>query len=265
MSDNKAAFIIFTHSTVQTLLDVEDMIDNIRHFHNNCEFFINHPTIDHPNIKARHLLGDLNRSNFIFGAFIEILNKLTIEEINNFDHFCLVSANQYFISKIEFEKDVNYLQFLNTENWEATYKGKDTSTEVIGFPLQQPYGRWDMKDLYKKYNLDNPMSANWECATLTKESMLLAKQHISSCLEIYPNEDMINIFPAYMALLSKQEWKYPAHFGTYDPSNPQPKNWILTLNQLLDKKHCGYYSIKRVNYTKDCPIKEYVRNNYYHD
>mgnify|MGYP001580247372 CR=1 FL=1 len=59
--------------------------------------------------------------------------------MNNFDHFCLVSANQYFINEINFEKDVNYIQMLNTEDWESTYKGKDTNKEIQGFPLQQPY------------------------------------------------------------------------------------------------------------------------------
>ncbi len=169
---NKCCFIIFAHNDVHTNEDVQDMIDNINYFHKNCTIIVNHPTLTHPSVKLKHKLGQLNHSKFIFGAFEELLKTLTIEEINNFDHFCMVSANQYFINEINFEKDVNYIQMLNTENWEETYKGKNTDKTVQGFPLQQPYGRWDMKDLYKEFNLELPMSANWECATLTKESIL---------------------------------------------------------------------------------------------
>lgn len=259
---NKCCFIIFAHNDVHTNEDVEDMIDNINYFHKNCDIIVNHPNLTHPNVKIKHRLGALNHSKFIFGAFEELVRTLTTEEINQYDHFCLVSANQYFINEINFEKDVNYIQMLNTENWESTYRGKDTSKEIQGFPLQQPYGRWDMKDLYKEFNLELPMSANWECATLTKESMLLSKQHIDKCVEYYPNQDMINVFPPYMVLLSEQRWEFPAHFGTYDPSNPEPKNWWLNIEQVKQKHSEGYISVKRVNYNKDCPVKQFIRETY---
>jgi hypothetical protein len=259
---DKTCFIIFAHSTAQTIEDIDDMIANISHFHNNCEFFVNHPTLDHPKIKTRHMPGVLNNSNFIFGALVELIQNISEEEINQFEHFCLVSANQYFINTINFEKNTNYAQFLNTENWDATYNGKDSDKNVIGFPLQQAYGRWDPKDLYKEYNIDQPMSANWECLTVTKEVMLLAKQNLDKCLEYYPNQDMINIFLPYMILLSKQQWEFPPYFGTYDPSNRPNFNWILTKEQIVDKKNNGYFSVKRVNYGKNCELKKFIRENY---
>ena len=37
---NKTAFIIFAHSTLHTIEDVDDMINNISQFHDNCEFMI---------------------------------------------------------------------------------------------------------------------------------------------------------------------------------------------------------------------------------
>ncbi len=262
--DNRCAFVIFAHNGVHTNEDVQDMIDNISHFHNNCDFLVNHPTLTHPNIRLRHSVGPLNNSNFIFGAFEALVRSLSVDEINSYDHFCLVSANQYFINKIEFNKDVNYVQFLNTENWDSTYIGKDMPKEIIGFPLQQPYGRWDPRDLYKILGIELPMSANWECATLTNKAMVLAKEHIDTCVNLYPNMDMINVFPPFMALLSGQEWEFPKHFGTYDPSNTnQPKNNIITIEQLEQKHKEGYYSVKRVNYKKECSIKDYIKTNYY--
>lgn len=258
---NRCCFIIFAHSTVQDLNDLNDMIDNIQYFHKNCDFIVNHPSIEHPKVKVRHLPGELNKSNFIFGAYEKILKELTEEEILSFDHFCLVSANQYFINDIKFEKDINYVQFYNTETWDDDYWGKDMDKTVVGFPLNQPYGRWDPKDLYKKYSLQIPMPSNWECLTLTKESMLLAKKNIDSCIETYYNQDMISIFPGYMALMSGQEWEFPSHFGTYDPSNRNQKNQILTIEQVDQKLSDGYFSVKRVNYKKNCPIKKHIREH----
>lgn len=137
---NKVAFIIFSHSIDHDNEDVEDMIKNISYFHNNCDFIVNHPNLTHPKIGIRHTPGVLNHSNFIFGALIDFIRNITTEEINKFEHFCLVSANQYFINDINFEKGVNYAQFYNTENWEETYKGKNSDKTIIGFPLKQPYG-----------------------------------------------------------------------------------------------------------------------------
>jgi hypothetical protein len=259
----RVCFIIFAHSTVQDVEDLQDMIDNIKHFHKDCDFIVNHPTIEHPKVRVRHMPGELNHSNFIFGAYEKILKTISIDEIQSFDHFCLVSANQYFIDRINFEKGVNYVQFYNTENWDNLYTGKDMDKTIIGFPLQQPYGRWDPKDLYKVYGIKTPMASNWECLTLTKESMLLAKENIDSCADMYYNQDMIGIFPGYMALMSGQPWEFPAHFGTYDPSNRKIKNQILFTQQVVEKRNDGYFSVKRVNYKKDCPIKNFIRETYY--
>jgi hypothetical protein len=71
----------------------------------------------------------------------------------------------------------------------------------------------------------------------------------------------MNVYVPYMILLSKQQWEFIPHFGTYDPSNPQPKNHILTIDQVINKRKDGYFSVKRVNYNKNCPIKKYIREN----
>lgn len=194
---NRCCFIIFAHSLVQDVDDLNDMIDNISYFHDNCDFIVNHPTIVHPKVRTRHMPGVLNHSSFIFGAYEKVLRSLTEEEINSFDHFCLVSANQYFINKIKFEKGVNYVTFYNIEhNWHEFYNGYKFSREIIGFPLNQYHGRWDPKDLYIECGIKTtPMPSNWECLTLTKEAMILAKQNIDLCVKIYPDLDMISIFP----------------------------------------------------------------------
>jgi hypothetical protein len=257
---NKTAFIIFAHSTVHTTDDLDDMIRNIEYFHDNPEFMVIHPNMEHPKIRVKHMPGQLNASSFIFGGLAKLIDSLTDEEIKGYDHFCLVSANQYFIGNIHFEKNINYVQYYNTENWDNTYHGKDTDKTIIGFPLQQPYGKWDVKDLYKEYNIELPMAGNWECMSLTTESMLLTKKHLAKCLEYYPNQDMMNMFLPYMAILSGQEWEFPPHFGTYDPANKQ-KNRILNIPQVQWLVDEGYFSAKRVNYKMDCPVKTWVREN----
>jgi hypothetical protein len=65
-----------------------------------------------------------------------------------------------------------------------------------------------------------------------------------------------------MILLSKQEWEFPAYFGTYDPSNKPNFNWVITEQQIIEKRLKNYYSVKRVNYGKNCPLKEFIRKNY---
>ena len=259
---SRVCFIIFAHSLDHTREDLQDMIENIQYFHKDCDFIVNHPTIEHPKIRVRHIPGVLDQSNFIFGAYEKILKDLSVDEIRTFDHFCLVSANQYFINDIKFEKGINYVQFYNTENWDDEYIGKDMDKTVIGFPLKQPYGSWDPKDLYKKYDIETPMPSNWECLTLTKEAMLLAKENVDSCVETYYNQDMISIFPGYMALMSGQTWEFPSHFGTYDPSNRTLKNKILFPGQVIEKRDAGYFSVKRVNYSKHCPVKQFIRETY---
>lgn len=259
---NKTCFIIFSHSVSHNIEDIDDIISNISYFNDNCDFIVNHPTVNHPKVRFRHNPGPLNNSNFIFGALVEIIKNITDEEIKLFDHFCLVSANQYFINNIKFEKNINYVQFLNTDNWDKTYVGKNTDKTIVGFPLQQPYGRWDPKNLFKEYNIKLPMTANWECLTITNDVMSIAKKHIDTCLKYYPNEDMMNVFLPYMVLLSNQKWEYPPHFGTYDPSNRPNFNWIITTDQIIKKHNDGYFSIKRVNYSKDCPLKNFIKQTY---
>jgi hypothetical protein len=89
---NRCCFVIFAHSLVQTIDDLNDMIDNISYFHDNCDFIINHPTIQHSKVRTNHMLGVLDHSSFIFGAYEKIIKSLTTEEINSFDHFCLDSV-----------------------------------------------------------------------------------------------------------------------------------------------------------------------------
>lgn len=261
---SKTCFIIFAHSTQHTIEDVDDMIDNINYFHTDSDFMILHPNMTHPKTRLNTPLGVLNKSSFIFGPLSKLIKDLTKEEINSFDHFCLVSANQYFINEIKFDLGVNYAQYYHKEDWGQKYNGKDTDKTVEGFPLQQPYGRWDAKDFYKAIELETtPMVANWECLTVTKEVMFLAQKYIDLCLEYYPNEDMINMFLPYMILKSGQDWEFPPFFGTYDPSNRPGVglgfNNILTQQQIDEKLRDGYFSVKRVNYTKNCALKQYIR------
>ena len=257
----RVCFIIFAHSGVHDAHDVDDMIDNITYFHGNSDFMVLHPTMSHPKIKLNEPVGRLNHSSFIFGPLSKLIKTLTEEEVNSFDHFCLVSANQYFIGDIKFEEDVNYIQYYNTDNWDNTYHGKDTDKTIVGFPLEQPYGRWDQKNFYKELGLETPMVANWECMTLTNKTMLLGKQYIDKCLEYFPNNDMINLFLPYMALLSGQRWEFPPHFGTYDPANKPHFNRIITEEQVVNLKNDGYFSVKRLNYKRNCTVKQYIRKN----
>lgn len=258
----RTCFIIFAHCDLQNKEDVDDIIDNISHFNKNCDFLINHPTIQHNKIFTRHRLGPLNSSSFIFGAFREIIEKLTYDQINLFDHFCLVSANQYFISDIVFEKDINYFQFFNNPNWSCNYSGKNSSKLYVEGALKQCYGIWDDKMMYKELNIQTPMASNWECGVLTKEAVIECKNNFYICDKYYPNSDLISLYPGYMALKTKQSWNYPSFFGTFDPSCPS-KNWIINIDQVKQKKIEGYCSIKRVNYNKNCKIKKFIRENYY--
>jgi hypothetical protein len=254
-------YIIFAHCNTQNNEDLQDIIDNIKYFsEDESDFIVNHPTINHSKIRTRHQLGPLNYSSFIYGAFIEIVKSITEEELNKYDHFCLVSANQYFINKIKFKPQTNYFQFYNSADWENYYHGISTE-KIVGNYLRQPYGLWDNKEMYKVFGIENPMASNWECGTLTKESMKLCKENINKSIEIYPNTDLISLFPGYMALKSYQEWEWPSFFGTFDPSCKE-KNHIITINQLETKRKEGYFSIKRVGYSKNCLIKDYIRKNY---
>jgi len=260
---SRVCFVIFAHCDAQSPSDIDDMIDNISRFHKDCDFIVNHPTMDHPKIFTRHRFGILNKSSFIFGAFEEIVSKLTEDQIKSFDHFYLVSANQYFINPIIVEKNINYFQFYNTEDWSNSYNGMNTAATVSGFPLKQPYGRWDDKNLYSVLDIPTPMASNWESGTLTQEAMLLCKKYISTAVNMYPATDLISLFPGYMALKTNQAWKYPAFFGTFDPSNRPQYNHVISQEQVIMKYNEEYSSIKRVNYSKDCPIKGFIRNNYY--
>lgn len=128
--------------------------------------------------------------------------------------------------------------------------------------LQQEYALWDNRFLYKEFGINNAMASNWECASLTKEAIIQCKSNIDICDKYYPNCDLISMFPGYMALKTGQDWKFPSFFGTFDPSCTQ-KNHIITIEQVKQKKAEGYYGIKRVNYSKNCSIKNYIRENYY--
>ena len=86
--NSRVCFIIFAHCNLQVKEDLDDMISNINQFHNNCDFLVNHPNIQHEKIFTRHILSHMNDLNkpinapFIFGAFKEIINKISYEEIN---------------------------------------------------------------------------------------------------------------------------------------------------------------------------------------
>lgn len=253
-------FIILAHCNQQNVEDVQDIIDNIKYFSGDCDFIINHPTIVHPKIRTRHSIGLPNKSSCVYGAFIEVVKSITEEDLKKYSHFCLVSANQYFINKIEFKSNVNYFQFYNSSNWDNTYFGINTPKTEGNF-LKQHYGLWDDRNLFSIFNIENPMASNWECGAMTSKTMRLCKDNIDKSIEVYPNTDLMSIFPGYMALKSKQEWNWPPLFATFDPSCKE-KNHIITVPQLIQKRNEGYFSIKRVNYSKNCPIKQYIRKNF---
>ena len=81
----KTGFIIFAHSLSQTVEDVDDMIQNIMYFHDNCDFFINHPNMDHPKIRMRHTPGLLNNSNYVNpGESVSYIIKSKGRKVINF-------------------------------------------------------------------------------------------------------------------------------------------------------------------------------------
>jgi hypothetical protein len=63
-----------------------------------------------------------------------------------------------------------------------------------------------------------------------------------------------------MALKTGQPWQFPPFFGTFDPSNRDNNfNHIIRIDQVIEKKKAGYLSIKRVDYKKSCPVKQFIR------
>ncbi len=254
----KTLYLVFGDERNQTSDDLEDICNNIYYFDKNCEIIINHPTSDHPNVKLRHIVQPVNVSPFIFGVFIDFINL----PLNNyeFDHVCLFSANQYLINSFIPEKGVNYLQFYNCPMWDFKYTGKDFSNLTVGNPLIQYTFNWDHLEMNNFLEIKDAMVSNWEYAFLTKETIDLCRKHLSDCQLIYPNRDCIQLFPGYMALKAEQPWMFPPFFGTFDPSNKINEcNWIITEQQIDQKHKDGYCSIKRVNYGKDCPLKEHIR------
>jgi len=255
-------YLIFGDARNQNDDDLEDLCQNIRHFDNNAQIIINHPTSNHTNVKLKHIVDPVDISPFIFGVFKEFLNYFSNNDLN-FDHLNLVSANQYYINKFEPEIGVNYVQFYNCDDWDHHYTGKDFPAVYSGNPIVQNFN-WDPRNLHKIVGVDNPMVSNWESMYLTYESVKLCAENLYLCDQIYPNQDRIQTFPAFMALKSGQEWRFPPFFGTFDPSNLVNKhNHIITITQVIEKYNLGYCTIKRVNYHKDCEIKQFIRNNLY--
>jgi hypothetical protein len=257
----KTLYLIFGDARNQNYDDLEDLYQNIKHFDKNCEIIINHPSVEHPNVKIRHVVQPVNVSPFIFGVFTEFLKYIKKNPIE-FDHVCLFSANQYMINNFKPEKHVNYLQFYNCPDWDFKYTGKDFTNTTIGNPLIQ-YGtfNWDQKGMNEILQIPNAMVSNWESAYLTKEAIELSQKYLPDCESIYPGRDCIQLFPGYMALKTGQTWMFPPFFGTFDPSNKiNNHNSIITKEQIDQKLKEGYSLIKRVNYSKDCPLKEYIRS-----
>lgn len=259
----KTLYLIFGDVRHQQDEDLEDICQNIMYFDNNCEIIINHPTSNHPKVVLRHWVQPVNQSSFIFGVFTEFLNNTYCKTIK-FDHLCLFAANQYMINRFFPLSGVNYLQYYNTPNWDFDYDGKNFSNITIGNPLiQYQTFNWDLDNLHQKLDIPTPMVSNWEFAHLTKEAVDLCYRFIQECQHIYPTRDCIQLFPGYMALKTEQPWFFPPFFGTFDPSNrANNHNWIITEQQIQQKHNEGYCSVKRVNYTKNCPLKQFIRENY---
>jgi hypothetical protein len=262
MNESKVLYFIFGDARTQSDDDLEDMCLNILHFNDKAQIIINHPTATHENVKLRHIIQPVNQSTFIFGAFIELLKYIDNHSLE-FDHLCLYSANQYMINHFMPIKGINYLQFYNCPDWDYKYTGKDFTNLRIGNPLIQ-YGtfNWDPAGMDQILSVDGAMVSNWEFAHLTNETIKLCTQYINECIKIYPNQDKIQTFPGYMAIKTGQPWLFPPFFGTFDPSNRiNGHNWIITEEQINQKFKEGYASVKRVNYTKDCPLKSYIKEH----
>jgi len=260
----KTLYLIFGDARNQDYDDLEDMCENIKYFDDNCEIIINHPYVDHPFVKLKHIVQPVNQSVFIFGVFIDLMKYLKVNKID-FDHLCLFSANQYMIRAFFPEKNVNYLQFYNCPDWDYKYTGKNFTNTTIGNPLIQ-YGtfNWDEKGLNKALDIENAMVSNWEFAYLTKEAIELCQEHLEFALNFYLNRDLIQIYPGYMALKTGQLWMFPPFFGTFDPSNKiNNHNHLITNSQIDQKYDEGYCSVKRVGYKKDCNLKQYIREKTY--
>ena len=137
-------------------------------------------------------------------------------------------------------------------DWDFKYTGHNFSNITIGNPLiQYQTFNWDEKNLHEALGVNDAMVSNWEYAFLTKETINLCHDHIRSAKSIYPNRDLIQLFPGYMALKSGQLWKFPPFFGTFDPSNRiNHHNHLITTNQIDLKYSAGYTSVKRVNYSQ---------------
>ena len=260
----KTLYLIFGDARNQDHDDLQDMCENINYFDKNCEIIINHPYVDHPNVKLKHVVQPVNQSRFIFGVFVDLLYFLRSNPID-FDHLCLFSANQYLINSFYPEKNVNYLQFYNCPNWDFTYTGKDFTNITIGNPLiQYETHNWDEKGMNLFLEVENAMVSNWEYAFLTDEAVRLCQMYLDNAFNIYPNRDLIQLFPGYMALKTGQPWMFPPFFGTFDPSNRiNNHNSIITESQIDQKLMENYCSVKRVGYKKDCHLKQYIKEKAY--
>lgn len=256
---SKVLYFIFGDVRHQNDEDLTDMLLNLLKYDEDAQFVINHTNSNHPRALLNHLVGPVNSSQHIFGAFVALLDYLNNNKIE-YDHLCLVSANQYQINKFEPIKGVNYVQFYNCDDWLEKYTGKDFSNVHQGTPLVQSYGVWDQKKLHVILDVPYPMASNWEGSYLTRETIELCIKNLPKCLEVYPNNDLISLYPGYMALKTGQLWMFPPFFGTFDPSNRKNgNNYLITIDQLKEKLNNGYCAIKRVNYKKDCNIKEFVK------
>jgi hypothetical protein len=261
----------------QNYEDLNDLCKNIRYFNPEAKIIINHPEVDHPDVLLRYRLHEIDTSRHVFGVFVELLKYLKQNPIK-FDHVSWISANQYMINNFKPEKHVNYLQFFNHPEWEYNYTGKDYPNRIFGRPyegMQYEMSKtrneiYDPKDYYKELGIENPMCHNWEFAFLTKKAIDFCQKNIDRVCDLYPigeyGCDRSMSFAGYMALLTKQEWRFPPIFGTYDPSNKLREDGrfskMCTLDQIIQKRNEGYASVKRVNYKMDCPLKDYIRTNF---
>jgi hypothetical protein len=88
--------------------------------------------------------------------------------------------------------------------------------------------------------------------------------YLDNAFDIYPNRDLIQLFPGYMALKTGQPWMFPPFFGTFDPSNRiNNHNSVITESQIDQKLIENYCSVKRVGYKKDCHLKQYIKEKTY--
>lgn len=268
----KTLYLVLSHSIEQDYDDIEDTCQNIKYFDPEADIIVNHPSSNHPNVKLRYKMQEIDTSRHVFSVLVNFLKYLDNNELH-FDHLCWYSANQYMIRDFKPKDQVNYVKFFNHPDWESVFTGKDFPNVVFGQPFEgiqvgtnSTRGKiYDPKNYYQELGIEIPMCHHWDLTTVTKEVVDLARKHVDRVCEVYPvgeyGCDRSMTFLGYMALLSKQSWEFPPLF--YSSVNiSSPSTHFCTVDQIIQKYNEQYSVVKRVGYKKGCHLRTFIRDNY---